>query len=35
MVKPRAAVFSDRDYKKHVRTLGEDYLSKLPRPVAE
>lgn len=35
MVKPNAAVFSDRDYKKHVRTLGEDYLSKLPRPVAE
>lgn len=35
MVKPNAALFSDRDYKKHVRKLGDDYISKLPRPVAE
>lgn len=33
MVKPSAALFSDRDYKKRVRALGDDYLSKLPRPV--
>lgn len=35
MVKPNAALFSDREYKKHVRTLGDDYLAKLPRPIAE
>lgn len=35
MVKPNAALFSDRDYKKHVRKLGDDYLSRLPRPIAE
>lgn len=35
MVKPNAALFSDRDYAKHVRKLGDDYLSKLPRPIAE
>lgn len=34
MVKPNAALFSDRDYKKHVRKLGDDYRSQLPRPVA-
>lgn len=34
MVKPNAALFSDRDYAKHVRKLGDDYLSKLPRPIA-
>ena len=35
MVKPNAALFSDRDYKKHVRTLGDDYLARTPRPIAE
>lgn len=35
MVKPNAAVFSDREYKRHVRDLGADYLSRLPRPNAE
>jgi len=35
MSKPNAALFSDRDYKKHVRRLGDDYLSRLPRPIAE
>lgn len=35
MVKPNAALLSDRDYAKHVRKLGDDYLSKLPRPIAE
>lgn len=34
MVKANAALFSDRDYKKRVRMLGDDYLSRLPRPVA-
>jgi Txe/YoeB family toxin of Txe-Axe toxin-antitoxin module len=34
MVKPNAALFSDRDYTKHVRKLGDDYLAKLPRPTA-
>jgi len=35
MVRPNAALFSDREYKKHVRDLGDDYLACLPRPVAE
>jgi len=35
MVKPNAALFSDREYKKHVRALGDDYLARLPRPIAE
>jgi hypothetical protein len=35
MVKPNAALFSDRDDKKHVRRLGDDHLSRLPRPIAE
>ena len=35
MVKPNAALFSDRDYKKHVRKLGDDYLARLPRPIAQ
>lgn len=34
MVKPNAALFSDREYKKNVRDLGADYLSRLPRPIA-
>jgi hypothetical protein len=35
MVKPNAALFSDGEYKKYVRDLGDDYLSRAPRPVAE
>lgn len=35
MVKPNAALFSDREYKRHVRDLGDDYLSRHPRPIAE
>ena len=35
MVKPNAALFSERDYKKHVRKLGDHYLARLPRPIAE
>lgn len=34
MVKPNAALFSDREYKKNVRDLGADYLSRVPRPIA-
>jgi len=33
MVKPNAALFGDREYEKHVRVLGADYLSRLPRRV--
>ena len=35
MVKPNAEVFGDREYKRHVRDLGDDYRSRLPRPIAE
>lgn len=35
MVKKNASLFSDREYKKHVRALGDEYLSRTPRPVAE
>ena len=35
MVKPNASLFSDAVYKKHVRALGDDYLSTLPRRIAE
>lgn len=34
MVKPNATKFTDAVYRKSVRALAEDYLSKLPRPVA-
>ncbi len=34
MVKANAALFSDREYRKHVRDLGADYRSKFPRPIA-
>jgi hypothetical protein len=34
LAKPNAKLFTDAEYKKHVRDLGDDYLSKLPRPVA-
>jgi hypothetical protein len=35
MVKKNAAVFSDAEYKKKVRDLGDRYRSMLPRPIAE
>jgi hypothetical protein len=34
MTKPNVTLFSDLEYKKHVRALGDDYLSRLPRRVA-
>jgi len=33
MVKANASLFSDREYKKHVRDLGKDYLTGLPRSI--
>ena len=33
--KPNASLFTDAEYRKHVRELGDDYLARLPRPVAE
>jgi hypothetical protein len=35
MVKPTRTLFTDRDYKKGVRDLGDHYLATLPRPVAD
>lgn len=35
MVKANATLFTDREYNKHVRKLGEAYLADLPRPVAQ
>jgi hypothetical protein len=35
LVKNNATLFSDAQYKKHVRDLGDDYLAKTPRPIAE
>ncbi|MDQ6806213.1 MAG: hypothetical protein M3065_14915 [Actinomycetota bacterium] len=34
MFKQNAELFTDAEYKKHVRALGDDYLSRTPRPVA-
>jgi hypothetical protein len=34
MVKPNVTEFSEREYRKHVRDLGSDYLGTLPRPIA-
>jgi hypothetical protein len=34
LVKPNAKLFTGSEYKKHVSDLGDDYLSKLPRPIA-
>jgi hypothetical protein len=34
MVKRHRTEFSDRDYRKHVRDLGDDYSATLPRRVA-
>lgn len=33
LVKPNATKFTDAEYRKHVRRLGHDYRSKIPRPV--
>jgi Txe/YoeB family toxin of Txe-Axe toxin-antitoxin module len=35
MVKSHRTEFSDREYRKDVRGLGDDYLSTLPRRIAE
>jgi hypothetical protein len=35
MVKANATLFSDKEYKKHVRRLGDDYLAQIPRRIAE
>jgi hypothetical protein len=35
MVKANAKLFTDAEYKKNVRALGEEYLSALPRRIAE
>jgi Txe/YoeB family toxin of Txe-Axe toxin-antitoxin module len=34
LVKPNATLFTDAEYARHVRKLGEEYRAKLPRPVA-
>jgi hypothetical protein len=34
MVKQHLTEFSDGDYRKHVRDLGERYLATRPRPIA-
>ncbi len=35
MIKANASLFSDREYRKHVRHLGDDYVSRTPRPIAK
>jgi len=35
MAKPTRTLFSDREYKKYVRDLGDRYIATLPRPVAK
>jgi len=35
MSKPHRTEFSDADYRKHVRNLGDDYLAQLPRRNAD
>jgi hypothetical protein len=34
MVKRNASLFTDGEYEKHVRRLGDRYLATLPRPIA-
>jgi hypothetical protein len=34
MVKPNASLFTDGEYEKHVRRLGDRYIATLPRPIA-
>jgi hypothetical protein len=33
MIKKNGELFTDAEYKKNVRDLGDDYLSRTPRPV--
>ncbi len=35
LVKPNATLFSDAEYARHVRKLGDDYRATLPRPIAK
>ncbi len=35
MAKKNASLFSDRDYEKHVRYLGDEYVRRTPTPVAK
>lgn len=35
MVKPNASLFTDREYRKHVRNLGDDYRRTFPRRIVE
>jgi len=35
MVKKNAELFTDAEYKRNVRALGDVYLSRSPRPIAE
>lgn len=35
MVKPNAGLFSDAEYRKNVRDLGDDYRATMPRRIAE
>jgi hypothetical protein len=34
MVKPNASLFTEGEYRKHVRELGDDYLASRPRRIA-
>ena len=34
MRKPHRTTFTDRDYRKHIRALGEDHLANIPRRLA-
>ena len=34
MVKPNASLFTDGEYEKHVRRLGDHYRATFPRPIA-
>jgi hypothetical protein len=34
LVKPNAALFTDAEYARQVRKLGDDYRATLPRPIA-
>lgn len=34
LVKPNAALFTERDYHRHVRRFGDDYRATMPRRIA-
>jgi len=34
LVKPNATLFTDAEYARHVRKLGDEYRATLPRPIA-